>query len=161
MVTGVAISELVDPPARRMKFDIEELHSPEAQWYKGLTKINDRIGTVADLKLACKRKASMPVSLTPIPAKQRKARDIPKPPTTTTTRIVSIEEIVDDDEIMEVDDLVAYEKPDSDAEDEDEDPTLVQRKKHTAPVYVPWSLAIQQTLLIIKQLYPRSHRWAS
>ena len=43
-------------------------------------------------------------------------------------------EVLDDSE--DDDDLIPYAKPDSDPEDEDEDPTLINRDKPKAPVYV-------------------------
>jgi telomere length regulation protein len=43
-------------------------------------------------------------------------------------------EVLDDSE--EDDDLVPYAKPDSDPEDEDEDPTMINRDKPKAPVYI-------------------------
>jgi telomere length regulation protein len=50
---------------------------------------------------------------------------------------VSTSEAMAVEEIHEAggdDDIPGYAKPDSDEEDEDEDPTLVQRNKPTAPV---------------------------
>ncbi|KAB8299171.1 hypothetical protein EYC80_001274 [Monilinia laxa] len=54
------------------------------------------------------------------------------------SKIIAIEEIEDDDEVESDDDdgLTPYAKPDSDAEDSDEDPTLITRNKPTAPVYI-------------------------
>lgn len=136
MTTGVAISDLVDAPDKKMKFEVDEMNSPDAHWYRGLTKIRDSIGSIADLKMTrsedlTPRTASGRTPKTKTP-KRGAVRERP-PPSEVTSKIISIEEVGEEDD-MEGDDLIAYEKPDSDAEDEDEDPTLVQRNKPTAPV---------------------------
>lgn len=136
MITGVAISDLVDSPDKKMKFDIDEMDSPDAQCYRDLTKIRDNIGFVGDLRMTCSADLTPPTALgTTSKTKPRKrgvVRERPAAPDVT-SKIISIEELDEDDD-MEGDGLVAYEKPDSDEEDEDEDPTLVQRNKPTAPV---------------------------
>ena len=60
-----------------------------------------------------------------------------KPPTPSqqASKIISIEEI-DDEAEDENDGIMTYGKPDSDAEDSDDDPTLITRNKPTAPVYI-------------------------
>jgi telomere length regulation protein len=52
------------------------------------------------------------------------------------TKVMAIEEISDESE-AEDEDLMMYEKPDTDASDSEEDPTLVQRSKPRPPVSVP------------------------
>lgn len=136
MVTGVAISDLVDSPEKKMKFDMDEMNGPDAQWYIRLTKVRDSIGSLKDLKMTCSDDLSPPKALDTAPKtkprlkgvanKRAEALDV-------TSKIISVEEVFDEGD-MESDDLIAYEKPDSDEEDEDEDPTLVQRNKPTAPV---------------------------
>jgi telomere length regulation protein len=49
---------------------------------------------------------------------------------------MAIEEISDKSE-AEDEDLMMYEKPDTDASDSEEDPTLIQRSKPSPPVSVP------------------------
>jgi len=136
MVTGVAISDLVDSHDKKMKFDIDEMDSPDAQWYRGLTKIRDNIGFVGDLRMTRSEDLTPPTALGTTPkTKPRKIVVVKERPAApdVTSKIISIEELDEDDD-MEGDGLVAYEKPDSDEEDSDEDPTLVQRNKPTAPV---------------------------
>lgn len=132
MVVGMAISELIEPPGKGLKFDLEALETEEAQWYFSLIRIHDKLGSISDLKLENK-KAENPKQTTV--NHPRKFRPKPAAPTGTTTRIVAIEEIeedkADDDED---DEFIPYEKPDSDASDAEEDPTLIQRGKPTAPV---------------------------
>ena len=131
MVVGTAVSELVDPKDKRMAFSIDEMNSSDGQWYRSLTKVNDSLGSIEELK-----SASAP--LTKSSVQQSKSINSstlgrPKKPAQTSSRVISIEEI-DDDSESEAEDLPTYEKPDSDPEDEDEDPTLVQRNRPTAPV---------------------------
>lgn len=131
MIVGTAISELVDPKERRMNFDSEDVRSAEGQWYRSLTRLQDSIGSITDMK------AAIPVS------KKKKSRSEAesnngKPSTpvvqpTSSSKVVSIEEI-ESSSGSEEDDLPVYEKPDSDAFDSDDDPTLVQRDKPSAPV---------------------------
>ena len=132
MVLGNAVSELIDAKDKRMVFSTEELSSPDGHWYKNLTKVNDAIGLIKDLKPV---EASSAKSLGKKPKPETsnvKPGKLTKPPNAS-SKILSIEEINDSSE-TESDDLPMYEKPDSDLSDEDEDPTLVQRNKPTAPV---------------------------
>ena len=132
MVLGNAVSELVDAEDKRMKFTAEELDSPDGQWYTNLTKVDDTIGLIKDLKpvkassAISLGKRSRPVTSNAVPTK------LTKPPNAS-SKIISIEEINDSSE-SESDDLPTYGKPDSDPSDEDEDPALVQRNRPTAPV---------------------------
>ena len=144
MATGMAISDLVDSPDKKMKFDIDEMNSPDGRWYRYLTKIHDSIGSVEDLNLACsKGNISLTALETAPKSKPRQSGVRKKRPNASdvTSKVISIEEVMEEND-MERDDLVAYEKPDSDSEDEDDDPTLVQRNKPTAPVYVSESMRI-------------------
>lgn len=132
MVVGTAVSELVDAQDRRMHFGAEDLNSPDGQWYKGLTSINDVVGSIEDLKVspiitrAAIKTATKPATSTAISTKLTGGVNA-------TSKVISIEEINDSSDLDE-EDLPMYEKPDSDPSDEDEDPTLVQRDRPTAPV---------------------------
>ncbi|KFY35767.1 hypothetical protein V494_05610 [Pseudogymnoascus sp. VKM F-4513 (FW-928)] len=131
MLVGEAISGLVESSGTQMDFKMEELQSPEAQWYKGLVGVTDSIGSVVSLREHIAPEAK--------PSKLSQPREVKKPtrPPQHSSKIISIEEL--DDEGSEEDgddDLVPYTKPDSDEEDSDEDPTLVVRNKPTAPVYI-------------------------
>lgn len=136
MITGVAISDLVDSPEKKMKFDMDEMNGSESKWYTSLTKVRDSIGSVKDLKMTCSDDLSPPKTLDTAPKTKPRMKGVAKKrpeALDVTSKIISIEEVFDEGD-MESDDLIAYEKPDSDEEDEDEDPTLVQRNKPTAPV---------------------------
>ena len=133
MVVGMAISALVDPPDKAMKFDLEEMDSEDARWYRSLTGVEDSIGSVeylSDWKENTSHKETKKDTKDPAPKSVvggiSQAR-------THTSKIVAIEEVSTDPE-DEDDDLMSYEKPDSDASDSEDDPTLIQRSKPTAPV---------------------------
>ncbi|EFX03618.1 hypothetical protein CMQ_546 [Grosmannia clavigera kw1407] len=136
MVVGEALSGLVDG-GKKLNFDMEEMQSEEAKWYKELVHTNDGVGPIDIL-----RPRGPPVKSSE-KAKQRK----PTPQETTITAAVRrpvpipkssgfvIEEL-DDSAEDDDDDIVPYGKPDSDAEDSDDDPTMLRRDKPKAPVYI-------------------------
>ena len=132
MVVGNVISELVDPQDRRMKFDSEELHSPDGLWYRSLPTIEDTIGSIEDLKpiISPTSKSVMDPSKS---ANNNKRLTKAVNTTKSTSKIVAIEEI-DNSSDSEDEDLPLYQKPDSDHSDSDEDATLVQRDRPTPPV---------------------------
>ncbi|KAJ5646596.1 hypothetical protein N7490_002968 [Penicillium lividum] len=127
MIVGTGISELVEEPGKSMKFDLEEMRNAETQWYLSLMKTRDDIGSFESFKSLLKSDKSLSA---PSNANKPKPRSAPQ-------RIV---EVISDDEDenneSDYDDLIPYAKPDDDAEDDDEDATLVQRNKPTAPVYI-------------------------
>ena len=132
MVYGMAISELVDPPDKRMTFGVEATDTPEASWYRSLVHVNDSIGTTRDLH--SNPQATMPAP-TPKTIKKGKQEPTPKGKSRIIEVVDASDEASDGSESSE-DDLPVYSKPDSDQEDEDEDPTLIQRNKPTPPVYI-------------------------
>ncbi len=160
MVVGVAFSELIDKPEKRMNFGTDELDNADALWYKSLTTVQDEIGSLQNLKFLHGKGSK--TSLEEAPPSRRKGQKISTPDgpegqqsgapnldssistsasksnarsNQAISKIVSIQEIEDEEEDgVSSDELTPYEKPDSDPEDEDEDPTLVQRNKPTAPV---------------------------
>ena len=131
MVTGMAISELVDPKEKRMNFSTEEINSTEWQWYQNLTKVNDHLGLIRDLKVGSAVSKKKRFSYTPISTSNGKS-STSSVQNTPTSRIISIEEVDENPDSDE--DLPMYEKPDSDHSDSDEDATLVQRDRPVAPV---------------------------
>ncbi|KAF4624096.1 hypothetical protein G7Y89_g14073 [Cudoniella acicularis] len=132
MAIGEALSSLVDKGDKRMDFKVDEMSSADGKWYKSLVNVADTVGSLDSLKLET------------MPAQQRKFKpQLTKPakkatPMSGTSKIISIEEVETDEEKEESDDedLVPYRKPDSDAEDSDEDATNIVRNKPTAPVYI-------------------------
>jgi telomere length regulation protein len=125
MVVGEALSGLVDKGDKRLNFKMEETDEDEGSWYKGLTEVSDGIGQPDPL---FKPPADIPKKKreTPKPV----PRPAPRPPQTG----FIIEELSDEE--APDDDIVPYTKPDSDAEDSDDDATLVRRDKPKAPVYI-------------------------
>lgn len=133
MVVAIAISALVDSPDKAMKFDLEEMNSEEAKWYQSLTGIEDSIGSIESLVDWKEAMAPQKPKKDSKTSTSKHAAEDVSHKHVHTTRIVSIEEIATDSE-EEDDDLMSYEKPDSDASDSEDDPTLIQRSKPTAPV---------------------------
>ena len=131
MVFGMAVSDLVDPPNSKMKFNIDAVNEPEGKWYRSLTHIKEMDAAIEDLR--------PPRSCGPSPpAKLARNKDFSSD-NVASTKIIEIEEITDEEtreEHSSDDDLPIYAKPDSDPEDEEEDPTLIQRNKPVAPVYI-------------------------
>lgn len=132
MVVGMAISQLIEPPGKGMRFDLEEMESDEAQWYLNLVNIKDTVDSLQALVI----KDQTAQQKTKKGTRDSVKSSIPRRPHTIshTSKIVSIEEIDDTSEESEDEDLIPYEKPDSDPEDSEDDPTLVNRSKPTAPV---------------------------
>ncbi|KAL1305668.1 hypothetical protein AAFC00_007261 [Neodothiora populina] len=136
MVVGTAISELVAKSGAPLSFDVEDMKTPEAQWYLELTKVNDEPCSVDEMRQSLRKKsiASKP-KVAYANAKSEKTKQVKKAATSTVITGPRIMEIFDDEE-EEDEDLKPYAKPDSDPEDEDEDATLVNRNKQKAPVYI-------------------------
>ncbi|KAI6716881.1 telomere length regulation protein [Diplocarpon mali] len=131
MAVGEALSSLVDKGDKRMDFKVEEMGSDEAKWFKSLVNVSDSIGTLEPLKDG----ATTDISSRIKPEDSQQAKKTRLRPTE--SKVVAIEEVEESEEVESGDDgLVPYAKPDSDAEDSDEDATLVTRNKPTAPVYI-------------------------
>ncbi|KAF2085630.1 hypothetical protein K490DRAFT_67513 [Saccharata proteae CBS 121410] len=133
MVVGMAMSDLVDKPDNRLKFEFDESEDADARWFMQLTKIDDKIGSISNIRhTSTQATESMPIRPSASKKMQNEhTKSNPQPPAVGGPRIIEILDESDSD-----DDLVPYSKPDSDPEDDSEDPTLVQRNKPTAPVYI-------------------------
>jgi len=141
MLISMTMSSLTDKEGSRLVFTDETLETPEAQWYRNLSRVNDGIGKIDDIRKRVSaqhsastalsmKKNNFPVRIKPSKAKTGRLQSLP-------TSVISGPRIIElDDDDEGDDDLVPYGKPDSDLEDEDEDPTLVQRNKPKAPVYI-------------------------
>ncbi|KAJ5550475.1 hypothetical protein N7535_001584 [Penicillium sp. DV-2018c] len=133
MIVGAGISELIEEPGKALTFDLEEMRSQEALWYLSLTKVEDKVSSPEYIRILQEPRPAEPVSVRSKPAQT------PKAPSSRpqTSKIVAIEEIEDSSEDEdEAEDLMPYEKPDDDPYDSDDDPTLIQRNKPVAPVYI-------------------------
>ena len=133
MLVGTGMSRSIDELSKALKFDIEEMNSAESKEMLGLLEVQDSIGTLDQLK---KQNETLSESKA-VPKKQKTSTSKLKQQAKAgqSSRILSIEEVStsSDDE----DDLVPYQKPREDPEDSDEDPTLINRDKPRAPLYIP------------------------
>lgn len=156
---GTAISELVDPQDKRMKFSSEELTSAQGRQYRGLTRIQDPLESTDGLK-------QEEVSIKPTATRTQKSLGIQRVKSQSrisqalkVSKIISIEEVERGSD-SEHDDLPTYAKPDSDASDSDEDPTVINRDKPTAPVSVLPLRSLLSRMCgadYLSKLYQRSH----
>jgi telomere length regulation protein len=145
MIVGTALSSLVDKAGSKLSFGTDDMQGPEADRYFALIKINDQPSTLEEfLKFGIEK----PESKRPIAHRAAKPPAMPKidgkptfgpvrPPAKAQTEVEGnqITELSDTDSDLD-DGLTPYAKPDSDAEDSDEDATLVNRDKTRAPVYI-------------------------
>jgi telomere length regulation protein len=133
MIVAVAVSRLTDGTDKAMNFDTDEMESDFAKSKLSLIEVRDEVGTVDDLKKITKQSDPLPK---PAAEPQRPAKKITKPVKTkpATSKIIAIEEISSSSDSE--DDLQPYAKPDSDASDSEDDPTLINRSKPSAPVYI-------------------------
>ncbi|KAI1916144.1 telomere binding protein [Ophidiomyces ophidiicola] len=132
MAVGMGLSKLTDSPDKALKFQSDEMQTQDALWYINLITLHDKIGSPTDLVgFKC-------ASLNPTEGSRsmeytvQKAHIQPKSKLNT-SRVINIEEVPDS---AEDEDIYSYEKPDSDASDSEDDPTLIQRSKPSAPVYI-------------------------
>ncbi|KAG9248875.1 telomere length regulation protein-domain-containing protein [Calycina marina] len=133
MIVGEALSGLVDKEDKKMDFKMDETKTSEAKWYKSLARVSDTVGSLDTLK----SKAVFNTLKQAQPRKSKQPRNSEREALRGSSKIVAIEEVEDDSEELSDDDgLTAYAQPDSDAEDSDEDPTLITRNKPMAPVYI-------------------------
>ena len=131
MVVGMSVSELVDSTDKRMKFSMDTINSADTDWYMALTGIQDGVGNLKDLGIISYEELVLFPKLIATSLEIRHKQAISSL-TAVTSKIVAIEEIESSDE----DDIPHHQKPDSDASDSDEDPTLINRNKPTPPVYI-------------------------
>ncbi|KAF2875043.1 telomere length regulation protein-domain-containing protein [Massariosphaeria phaeospora] len=123
---GTAISKMVDKPDLQLKFELEGDEATEAKWYQRLTNIYDKLGKLSDLKVQASK----------VVARKKKHPQQSKPLANTEIVGPRVVEILNDSDVDEDDDLVPYEKPDSDPDDDTDDATEINRNKPTAPVYI-------------------------
>ncbi|CAD6504137.1 BgTH12-05874 [Blumeria graminis f. sp. triticale] len=131
MVVGEALSSLVDSDCNKMEFKVEEMTTHETEWYKSLVYVLDSVGSIKKLNLqpnSYDYNQIQPQKLGALKATKTLSR--------ASSKIVAIEEVMINRLNPEDDDLTPYIKPDSDAEDSDDDPTVIDRNKPISPVYV-------------------------
>ncbi|KAL8803907.1 MAG: hypothetical protein Q9182_002874 [Xanthomendoza sp. 2 TL-2023] len=136
MYVGTAVSQLIDPPEKRMDFSSEEMSNPQAQQYLRLTKVHDSVGSIDGLKSERATGVDLAVGRFKKAATIQEVKFQPGVVRSLIgSKVISIEEV---ENVSETEDegLPTYAKPDSDASDSDEDPTLVERNKPSAPIYI-------------------------
>ncbi|KAI0596625.1 telomere length regulation protein-domain-containing protein [Biscogniauxia sp. FL1348] len=131
MVVGEALSGLVHGNEMKLDFKMDEMDTEEARWYKSLVHVSDKIGSLDILRASFAPPTIEEAPQIRTPAKKHAPRPRNVPPKTG----FIIEEVDDDVDMVDAD-LVPYAKPDSDPEDSDDDPTLINRDKPKAPVYI-------------------------
>ena len=130
MVVGEALSGLVHGADKKLDFKMEEMDTEDANWYKSLVNVSDRVGPLDPLR----QSGGDPKPVKKTKRTVSKPKPAPQPASAAPKTGFIIEEVEDEEE--EDSDLVPYAKPDSDAEDSDDDPTLINRDKPKAPVYI-------------------------
>ena len=144
MIFAMVISSMIDPEERMLKFDgISEDVKP----FDHLARSTDRVGIVADLRLSLldDTKVLNNSTLTQTSVHEPLSREMTKH--VAQSKIVAIEEITDSGQESEDEEFIMYAKPDTDESDEEEDATLVQRNKPTAPVLVIFRFNVRANFL--------------
>lgn len=131
MVVGETLSSLGHEGAMKLDFQMDEMKTDEAKWYKGLANLSDDVGPMDSIISPSTATAQAE------PSKPRQAPPKPKPKPVSKPKTEKPKMIIEEVGTSESeDDIVPYAKPDSDAEDSDDDPTVISRNKPKAPVYI-------------------------
>lgn len=145
MVVGSALSSLVDKAGSKLSFGTDDMQTAEAERYMQLVNIQDKPGALQDFaKFIAETDQRRVAKLSqPVPPRQVMPKINGKPTFGPVRPPAKVQTEVEGDKIAELSDsdsdddgLTPYAKPDSDAEDSDEDATLVNRDKSRAPVYI-------------------------
>ncbi|KAG6007411.1 hypothetical protein E4U21_006000 [Claviceps maximensis] len=148
LCVGEALSMLQDSNAKKLDFHMDETDTEEAQWLKSLTKVTDSVGPVGPILLTAPSSAAANTQTSPsqwhTQSKSKpKPKPKPKPRAKSKTMPVSqpaprpiVEEIDSSDESSDDDHFQPMPDQGSDAEDSDDDPTLIRRNKPNPPVYI-------------------------
>ena len=137
MILATAVSRLVDPADKVMNFGVEDVETEDAYRWLKLIEVDDKPSSLDDI-LRLDHRAGPKMRQHENAAASSTVRRRNQPVQPQVSKIIAIEEVDDDDEEgdSDQDDLPAYQKPDSDPSDSDEDPTLLNRTKPSAPVYI-------------------------
>ncbi|KAK7890246.1 telomere binding protein [Exophiala xenobiotica] len=137
MVVATAMSRMVDKPGKVIDFAVEEMEGGEAQQWLDLPTVQDKVGSSDDLAkpmtITQRREATQ---RTP---KSSRRRPVPATPPAHSAKVMAIEELsASEDSSNDEDDpeLRPYARPNSDPSDSEDDPTLINRNKPSAPVYI-------------------------
>ena len=128
MVVATTVSGVVDTNGPKIEFDDESMSTLEAEWYKSLPTLSDEPSatwTLSDLFSQDVQPSRGPKLTASFPIRKQKGK--PERSKKVKSATPNVIEVIDDD-------IVGYAKPDSDPEDEEEDPTLINREKPRPPV---------------------------
>ena len=131
MIVATAVSRLVDEPEKMVNFDIDDMRGQEAEKWLSFVMIDDGVGDKENLH-ALSLKQLHQTTRTALQQRRRPDRKSSlseKRPSATPTEHRDYLE-------SEKDGLEPYDKPDSDPYDSEDDPTLINRSKPRAPVYI-------------------------
>jgi len=117
MIVGESISRKIDPEELRLKFKVPETENLSAESWRSLIGVDDELYPLKDLQ------GGIVEEVLETPVREEPA-------------MVPAEEFLVDDADDLDKDLPTYPAPDSDAEDSDDDPTLVSREKISNPLYI-------------------------
>lgn len=141
MAVGMAISELVEKPEMRLNFTLEEGDQSAYQKLRQLTQTCDKVGSVTDLANLFTAKpdfykrntSSKHAGFTHI-NQEPHPKNLSYNLKTSTKKQGKLNVVEVIDEPCGDDELIPYGKPDLDPEDDDDDPTLINRDKPKPPV---------------------------
>lgn len=119
MIVAEAISRKIDDEKTRLQFKVGDTEDPSAEAWRSLIDVDDEIFPIKDL-------AAGIIEETLVVRKEEAGGGVGLEPA---------EEIVAEDD--EDGDLPTYPVPESDAEDSDDDPTLISREKTPQPLFLP------------------------
>lgn len=164
MFLGTILSRLVDDPSNILAFELEDAEREELALYEGLTQVEDHVGSLQDLVVSIEQRSDHKANgRSSFLGERVAAKNVQK--SDNSPKISAAEAPPDngngdDDTELHSDsdsDFISHEKPDSDAEDSDEDPTVVDRSKPRAPMYVSgYHHFLGDPLLTSRQLYTRA-----
>lgn len=123
MILAETISaQIIADEKKRLTFGVPDTQTEEAKWWRSLIEMEDRM----------KSSEYLEAGLVDIPLEPADQSDIPH------GQGLQISEILEDDmfESSDDDEFKPMRVPDSDDEDSDEDPTLVDRERLRPPVYI-------------------------
>lgn len=118
MIVGEAVSRKVDPEKVQLKFKVPETEDPSAEAMRSLIDVDDQPASIKGLQSGIVEAEESIQPSEPIP-------------------VAPVEDFLVDDHEDWDKDLRKYTIPESDAEDSDEDPMLINREKNPNPLYPP------------------------
>lgn len=132
LIVGECFSALVDTNDKKLDFHTEEMDTHDVERLKSLVKVSDQVGSV-DCIMGVGTVAATTKSELTKKRPGKKQKPSPRPVSSTKKPKAIIKEVGASED--EEGDLAPYAK-NTDPEDSDEDPELIQRSKLRPPVYI-------------------------